>query len=78
MAEIKRSFAVAYHGGGRRYLTLRSACFAEARKAVREWCDKQGEDWRELDIDWYAPRVKRLAGMYKARFHRLTNGGDHG
>jgi hypothetical protein len=77
--KITKGSATVFVGNGRRYLTLEAACAAEARRTIREWCSIQGEDYGSLDSDWYHTRVRRLAGLYKARFRRLTErNNEHG
>lgn len=74
---IRCAVAQVYVGAGRRYLTLRAACRAEARRTVRLWLSAQGEE--RAEEDWYRPRVERLAGLYRARFLRLSREGQaHG
>lgn len=60
---VQTEAATIYRGGGRRWLTLRAACRAEARMRYRSRCRKMGDEWNPLD-DYYGPRIERLARWY--------------
>ncbi|MEH6483070.1 MULTISPECIES: hypothetical protein [Pseudomonas] len=78
---VSASQAKVYKGGGRRYLTLRSACNAEARARIREHCECEWMDHGAmgtecLRCDYHHPVyeertariVKRLSNGYMRRF----------
>ena len=76
---VTTSQAVVYKGGGRRYLTLRSACAAEARALLKTRCDCEYMDYGgsiggEWLTCWYhedernAVLMRRLTGAYMRRY----------
>lgn len=87
---VTSSQAVAYKGGGRRYLTLKSACKAEARALINTRCDCEymdyggsiGGEW--LTCWWHeeernAVLMRRLTGGYMRRYRADQKQGEiHG
>ncbi|WP_288081192.1 hypothetical protein [Pseudomonas sp.] len=75
---VTTSQAVVYKGGGRRYLTLRSACAAEARALLKTRCECETMDHGPMGYEhltcWYhedernAVLMRRLTGGYMRRF----------
>lgn len=75
---VKSTTAVVYHGGGRRYLTLRAACKAEARKLIKARCKCEHNDHGPYGIEWvpcwhhdsqrYPILIRRLTGGYMRRY----------
>lgn len=72
---IKSSVATVYHGGGKRYFTLKAACRAEARKKVQSTYLDRG--W-ELDEIYGDPSgrnqtvIERLARLYYRQARRAA------
>lgn len=75
---VEKSQAVVYHGGGRRWFTLKAACRAEAKKTLKTRCECEhmdhgamGSEWL---ICWYHEEernvvlMRRLTGAYMRRF----------
>lgn len=50
-----------YRAAGRRWLTLKGACSAAARKRLSDAMESNGDEW---DADWYRPRHRRLTALY--------------
>jgi hypothetical protein len=75
---VTASEAVVYKGGGRRYLTLRAACAAEARALLNTRCECEYMDHGPMGSEhlvcWYheeernAVLMRRLTGGYMRRF----------
>lgn len=75
---VTSSQAVVYKGGGRRYLTLKSACIAEARSLINSRCDCEHMDHSPMSSEWLtcwwheeernAVLMRRLTGGYIRRF----------
>lgn len=75
---VTTSQAVVYKGGGRRYLTLRSACAAEARALLKTRCECETMDHGPMGYEhltcWYheeernAVLMRRLTGAYMRRY----------
>ena len=75
---VTSSQAVVYKGGGRRYLTLKSACNAEARSLINARCDCEYMDHGPMGSEWLtcwwhedernAVLMRRLTGGYMRRF----------
>jgi len=75
---VTSSQAVVYKGGGRRYLTLRSACIAEARALLKTRCECEVMDHGSMGTEyltcWYHEEerekvlMRRLTGGYMRRF----------
>lgn len=63
---MKVTTAQVYTGGGRRFLTLRAACHAEARAQVKKRRDEQGYGRGD---EWPIALVARFARMLM-RQHR--------
>ena len=61
MAAIRSSHATVYHGGGRRYLTIKAAARSEARSALRKAENATGEKYHDDD---YHKRLARLTRFY--------------
>lgn len=64
---VTSSTATVYHGGGRRYLTLKAACRAEARKKVHTVYRARGWDLAEIYADPSGRNqtvIERLARRY--------------
>lgn len=72
------STATTYTGGGRRYLTLKSACAAEARALLKTRCECETIDHGPMGYEhltcWYhepernAVMMRRLTGAYMRKF----------
>lgn len=75
---VTSSQAVVYKGGGRRYLTLRSACIAEARALLKTRCECERMDHGSMGYEWLVcwyheeernkVLMRRLTGGYMRRF----------
>lgn len=75
---VTSSQAVVYKGGGRRYLTLKSACAAEARALLNTRCECEVIDHESHGMEyltcWYHEEernkvlMRRLTGGYMRRF----------
>lgn len=80
--EVTKETATVYRGGGRRYLTLKSACKAEARAKLKtrcecDWIDHEGYGRQGLPCTLHSPDrypkiLRRLTRLYIAAA-RLTN-----
>lgn len=66
---MKIAIARVFIGGGRRYFTLRAACHAHARQAIKRRL--RLEDWESGD-DWPAERISRLARRLEREHKRTT------
>ncbi|MCY1307712.1 hypothetical protein D9M70_576650 [compost metagenome] len=72
MSVISRP-AMVFHGGGRRWFTLRAACKAEANALIRTKCECESIDhgplgWEHLTCWYHEPN------RYPRIFNRLFNG----
>lgn len=67
MSAVKSSQATVYHGGGRRFFTLKAACRAQAKMLIRRRLHATDEEWADC-LDWYDTRVTRLTRFYLACF----------
>jgi len=75
---VTSSQAVVFKGGGRRYLTLKSACKAEARALINARCDCEYMDHGPMGSEWLtcwwheeernAVLMRRLTGGYMRRY----------
>ncbi|MDX9668061.1 hypothetical protein QMK50_24230 [Pseudomonas sp. P5_152] len=75
---VTSSQAVVFKGGGRRYLTLKSACKAEARALINTRCDCEYMDHGSMGGEWLtcwhheeernAVLMRRLTGGYMRRY----------
>lgn len=80
---VSSSTTTVYHGGGRRWLTLRSACSAEARALLKTRCECETIDHGSMGSEhlvcWYheeernAVLMRRLSGGYMRRFKQQQN-----
>lgn len=76
--------AVVFKGGGRRYLTLKAACKAEARALLKTRCECETIDHGSMGYEhltcWYheearnAVLMRRLTGGYMRKYRSTTNG----
>lgn len=72
---IKSSIATVYHGGGKRYLTLKAACRSEARKKVRSTYLDRGWELQEIFGDPSGRNqtvIERLARRYYRHARRTA------
>jgi hypothetical protein len=59
--------AIVYRAAGRRWLTLKGACSAAARRRLLENLKDSGDEW---DSEWYTPRHRRLTCLYLRAFKK--------
>lgn len=70
MSKVIQEPATVFRGGGRRYFTLKAACYAAARKKICDRWRESGDDYREMDLERYARIVRTLAYFYAAAYRR--------
>jgi hypothetical protein len=70
MSLVQAEMAVVYRGGGRRFLTLKAACRAEAKRAIRCECRASGDDPAEISPVDFAAEVTTRAALHHAAFRR--------
>lgn len=66
---MKIGIARVYYGGGRRWFTLRAACWAHARAVIKKRLRSQ--DFDDID-EWPVERIERLAKRLEREHRRTT------
>lgn len=80
---VSKQVSTVFKGGGRRYLTLKSACIAEARALLNTRCECERMDHGYMGYEWLTcwyheeernkVLMRRLTGGYMRRFRSEQN-----